>query len=1145
LTNSVFGHNSGATKQTGETDHNGNAGGKSVWWTWTAPANVTVVVDTIGSSFDTLLAVYTGSTVSALTFIASDDDSGGNHTSRLTFGAISNTTYQIAVDGYTGFLGSAASGFIALNLRGIPKPANDAFVKRFLIEGQTNIVTGHNFGATLEPGEPSQAGYTGGKSVWWTWTAPTNGNVSLDANGSDFSVIVAVYRGNVVSNLVAVGSAAYGGKLFLGEAGSTYQIAVDGNSGNGGNIRLRLEQAPPAAPEFASQPLGEIVKTRQPVYFVPAVVGTIPVRFQWFKDGRSIIGATNYYHQIDSAQVDDTGTYSLMASNAYGTALSSNAVLAVLAPPLNDDFTNSILLTGLSNRVFVANGGATREFDEPFHAGNTGGASAWWNWTAPTNGLAVVDTSGSSFDTTLAVYTGTNIADLAGVGANDNTGSGRTSQLSFDALAGRTYRIAVDGYDGATGSIVLNLQLWPRPPNDDLANASVLTGVTTVVQANNSGATKEPGEPVYYDDSGASLWWSWTAPADGAAVADTLGSSIDTALAVYTGTGYSDLNLVDRHDNGGGSLRFACAVGTTYRIAVDGKAGSRGAVTLRLRFLPSPVNDHFTNRTVFAGISNTVSGNFQGASKEPDEFYTGGIGVSVWWSWVAPSNGVVKLESLGSGFPTYLDVYTGNSLTNLVQRSVGYDWVTFEASAGSSYQIRLGSDGVVGFGGSYLLSLHQLPPPLNDAFSNRIRLIGTPAVVTGDTLGATFEPGEPGHGTARRSAWWSWTAPRNGSVRIADKGSSPAARIDVYSGASLPALTNVGNPFAALAGTEYQIAVTGDYGTYGGYFGATALEFKLLNWDVVDLQKSLNGLTTSFQVVLSLSSSEPGSTSFRFRLVARPGYSRTLNGSRVLPADLWIGTNVVDLAGMAGSITNITMTGICPAPNPPSDQNFAVGWAVFVLLDQRVETNWVVRDNGPLLTGQWPAVSGFNGPGGGVTRFDPDLNSPAFSPLTVSTVVISGPTGMDEATPGSFYASAVYQNGLVDTFTNGAWKSSALGITNGLFTSGGVTSNTPVTLSVVYSSFGLDYVGSTQITVTNLPSPRISAARGTNVDSLNITLSGVPGRNHLIEAATNLVPPLVWTPFATNRTDGSGKANFLEPARNAFQQRYYRAKELP
>src|SRR5439155_15585934 len=88
----------------------GNVEGKSVWWTWTAPAGGSVTIKTAGSSFDTLLGVYTGTSVSTLTTIASNDDSGGLQSS-VTFNAIAGTTYRIAVDGYNGI-----SGNITLNI---------------------------------------------------------------------------------------------------------------------------------------------------------------------------------------------------------------------------------------------------------------------------------------------------------------------------------------------------------------------------------------------------------------------------------------------------------------------------------------------------------------------------------------------------------------------------------------------------------------------------------------------------------------------------------------------------------------------------------------------------------------------------------------------------------------------------------------------------------------------------------------------------------------------------------------------------------------------------------------------------------------------------------------------------------------------
>ena len=72
---SDFADNGLATKQAGEPNHAGNAGGHSVWYSFTPTDDTTYRIDTCGSDIDTLAAVYTGSAVNALTSVASNDDS--------------------------------------------------------------------------------------------------------------------------------------------------------------------------------------------------------------------------------------------------------------------------------------------------------------------------------------------------------------------------------------------------------------------------------------------------------------------------------------------------------------------------------------------------------------------------------------------------------------------------------------------------------------------------------------------------------------------------------------------------------------------------------------------------------------------------------------------------------------------------------------------------------------------------------------------------------------------------------------------------------------------------------------------------------------------------------------------------------------
>jgi hypothetical protein len=132
---------------------------------------------------------------------------------------------------------------------------------------------------------------------------------------------------------------------------------------------------------------------------------------------------------------------------------------------VNDSFASDTALVGTTNQTLTTASAITstqfssKEAGEPNHAGNAGGKSVWFEWTAPAVGNLRIDTHGSNFDTLLAVYTGSNISALTPIASNNNDGSANgTSGLSFLAAAGTKYRIAVDGLNGASGNVVLNLR---------------------------------------------------------------------------------------------------------------------------------------------------------------------------------------------------------------------------------------------------------------------------------------------------------------------------------------------------------------------------------------------------------------------------------------------------------------------------------------------------------------------------------------------------------------------------------------------------------------------------------------------------------------------------------------------------------------
>jgi hypothetical protein len=70
------------------------------------------------------------------------------------------------------------------------------------------------------------------------------------------------------------------------------------------------------------------------VAFTVAAAGGPPIYYQWHFKGLPIEGATNASLLLTSVKASDAGAYSVRFSNLAGTIFSSNATLAVLAPPI-------------------------------------------------------------------------------------------------------------------------------------------------------------------------------------------------------------------------------------------------------------------------------------------------------------------------------------------------------------------------------------------------------------------------------------------------------------------------------------------------------------------------------------------------------------------------------------------------------------------------------------------------------------------------------------------------------------------------------------------------------------------------------------------------------------------------------------------
>ncbi len=247
-------------------------------------------------------------------------------------------------------------------------------------------------------------------------------------------------------------------------------------------------------------------------------------------------------------------------------------------PPANNDFANAIVISNRIDTAFSSTGCATEELGEPDHPGPRSTNSVWFRWTASYSGDVIMTTEGSTLDTVMEVYRGTNLATLSSVKSNDDDGSKQTSRVSFNAVSNTTYHIAVAGYTNAQGGVALNIN---PGANDDFGDFLALSGSSGFISGRNTSARREAGEPGFPGASGTnSVWFCGQVPLSGLLRFDTEGSNFDTLLAVYTGSRITNLVLVasdnDSSTNKTSRLYFQAEAGTNYWVAVDGLNGQSG-----------------------------------------------------------------------------------------------------------------------------------------------------------------------------------------------------------------------------------------------------------------------------------------------------------------------------------------------------------------------------------------------------------------------------------------------------------------------------------------------------------------------------------------------------------------------------------------
>ncbi len=390
----------------------------------------------------------------------------------------------------------------------VGRPANDNFVNAAKIPAPgafgDNLILATNTFATMEIGEPLHAGDpTVSASLWWIWSPAASGPVLVDTAGSSFETVVAVYTGDSFSRLVQVAAATDNGSnqpvsvAFNAQAGASYRIAVAGYSTNSlGQIRLRVE--PNGHLDLTPPQVTITTPADGQIFTVPQ----IPVTGTAYDPTPNASGVKQVLVKVNgalAASAKGTTNWSAVALlqagqntiEALGADYAGNrsqpvkvTVTYVVMNPPNDIFAYATPLLGDQGTSSVTNTTATKEGGEPNIAGNQGGHSVWWSFRPTTDGVLEVDTQGSTFDTLLGLFLGSEVDALTAVASNDDTtfnGQSVTwSKISQAIRANQTYHIGVDGFGGATGTVLLNYNFTP-------------TNIVTLTLSATAGGSISPG----------------------------------------------------------------------------------------------------------------------------------------------------------------------------------------------------------------------------------------------------------------------------------------------------------------------------------------------------------------------------------------------------------------------------------------------------------------------------------------------------------------------------------------------------------------------------------------------------------------------------------------------------------------------------
>jgi len=629
-------------------------------------------------------------------------------------------------------------------------------------------------------------------------------------------------------------------------------------------------------------------------------------------------------------------------------------------------------------------------------------------------------------------------------------------------------------------------------------------------------------------------------------------------------------------------------------IAALHAAGSAG----KCPATEAPPNDYFAQRQYIPLIplgpdGTDLDAHNLGATLEPGEPEISGSGFggrSVWYTFLPTEPGMVRVvladpPACCYDIATYgLRLGQGTGADDLIPigepflfdngNLLSRYWVVYgDLRPGQEYPLAVDGEYAEGFvdNGFFSLNIQFFPAPANDDFEQRAPITSNDQSEEIALQAASRQSGEPSHGGGNGSLWWTWTAPADGQATVrATQAGDFVPRVAAYQGDDLASLATVAPltlehightrqlTFDAEAGQTYALAVSGSKYDTNAFphtseenFAAGRFEFTFATLGL-RISNTMGTTNASDEVVFTGTArvhSYGNTTSgpLRLRLIAKPGYSRTeFGGCQGCTGD----TNILlstfaplpEAAIPPGLSDPFAFNGACPAPL--QEELFSgQGFEVFGLLEEQFGSIWFLQDKRLILQGAWPNVGGYGGPGAGLVRLEASLSGTPFDQL--QSVEILGPSPIYGGDQVAYVALAHFLvNGDI-AFTNTLWIAPPFPITNGVLESQSVAANTEVPVSVAYTFGSIASTNTRSILV--VAGPELDPdGFSFNDEGFGFPVHGLPGRDHIIDAASGLDSVPDWTPIATNQPAPNGGPlgiwPFVDPDAGAFPRRFYRVR---